>query len=43
MALPLQSNASLLSLPIPELPGEGFRQRQLAAWLYQRGRDSGTR
>jgi 23S rRNA (adenine2503-C2)-methyltransferase len=28
---------SLLSLPIHELPGEGFRQRQLAAWLYQKG------
>jgi 23S rRNA (adenine2503-C2)-methyltransferase len=28
---------SLLSLPVQELPGEGFRQRQLAAWLYQKG------
>jgi len=37
MALPLHSKTSLLSLPIQELPGEGYRQRQLATWLYDRG------
>lgn len=36
MALP-QDQTPLLSLPIEQLPGEGYRRAQLAAWLYARG------
>lgn len=34
---PLQDKTSLLSLPIESLPGEGYRRRQLAGWLYEKG------
>lgn len=36
MALP-QDQIPLLSLPIEELPGQGYRRAQLAAWLYAKG------
>jgi 23S rRNA (adenine2503-C2)-methyltransferase len=36
MALP-QDKTPLLSLPIEQLPGEGYRRGQLATWLYVKG------
>ena len=36
MAL-LQDKTPLLSLSIEALPGQGYRQKQLAAWLYAKG------
>lgn len=36
MALP-EAQTPLLSLPIEQLPGEGYRRAQLAAWLYAKG------
>lgn len=33
----LQDKTPLLSLPIEALPGEGYRRRQLAGWLYGKG------
>ena len=36
MASP-QDKTPLLSLPIEALPGQGYRQKQLAAWLYAKG------
>ncbi|ADD29700.1 23S rRNA (adenine(2503)-C(2))-methyltransferase RlmN [Meiothermus ruber] len=36
MALP-QDQIPLLALPIEELPGQGYRRGQLAAWLYAKG------
>jgi 23S rRNA (adenine2503-C2)-methyltransferase len=36
MALP-QDKTPLLSLSIEALPGQGYRQKQLAAWLYAKG------
>lgn len=36
MALP-EKQTPLLSLPIEQLPGEGYRRAQLAAWLYAKG------
>ncbi len=33
----LQDQTSLLSLPLEALPGEGYRRRQLAGWLYEKG------
>ncbi len=37
MASAPQNQTPLLSLPIEGLPGEGYRRRQLAGWLYQKG------